>query len=110
MFDLYANVVVYSFSSSNMIYDGSSKMLNLENESNIEVMNDILKIRNSRIVKITNEGLSNEIVEILNSSDFNNFNYFYSQSDKTLLAKDLSVNLTNNNQSNVEKKATYYLK
>ena len=110
MFELYANVVIDSFSVSNLIYDGADKTFNLDNKANIEKMNAILKIRNSRIVRISNEGLDNETVEILNSSDVNKFNRFYSQSDKALFAKELSSNLTYNNQSTVEKKAAYYLK
>ena len=110
MFEIYTNVVVETFSKVNDD-DAENTNVVISNSLNIDAINEVLKIRNSYIVKIENENTSDEKITILVTSYNNAFNTYYNKCNKTSFAKNLAENLelsTNLIQPNNERTAAYY--
>ena len=112
MFEVYANVVIDTFNDKN-INKGADIKTDLKNADNIDVMNSVLQIRNSYIVKIENANTQDEIVTHLFTANNNYFNNYYNKCDKSSFAKNLANNLelvTDSEQPTNEKIATYYFR
>lgn len=110
MFELYSNVVIDTFKSDN-IHKETDLHTYVINSNNLDVMNSVMKIRNSYIVKIENENAANEVVTPLFTANNNAFNTYYSKCNKGNLAKNLSEYLgfaVNEEQPTNERKAAYY--
>lgn len=110
MFEIYANVVINTFGKTNSSEVNTQRVV-ISDSSNIDVMNSVLKIRASHVVKIENENTQNEEVYMLFNSNTNLFNQYYNKCDKNSFAKNLAENLdlaTNPIQPNNERNAAYY--
>ncbi len=112
MFEIYTIIVKQTFSKTNA-EDRTESAVVVENASNINLMNSVLKIRDSFVVKIANEGKENEQVTLLFTENCYLFNISFKQCNKSLFAKNLSANVDLDEdklQSTVEKKTTNYFK
>ena len=110
MFELYANLVINTFSST-IGSTGEATWVLISDTVSINSINNFLKIRNSNIVKIQNENTANEKVELIFGIDTNKFIEKYESCNKWLFAKNFNDNLAKASLSGSnEVVSAYYLK
>ncbi|MBQ9795574.1 MAG: hypothetical protein IJW36_01250 [Clostridia bacterium] len=110
MFEIYSNVVLDTFAWINANEVDRQRVV-VDSSSNIDVMNSVLKIRSSYVVKIENENTPSEKVEMLFDINTNLFNDYYEKCDENSFAHNLAENLnlsTSPIQPNNERNAAYY--
>lgn len=103
MFEIYANVVIKTFSETNATTVQNSKVV-VTNSSNINVMNNHLVVLLSFVQ-------TNGVDEF--SINTNNFNKYYMACDRIAFASNLASNIStvsSSQQDSNEKIATYYFK
>ena len=105
MFEIYSNIVINTFA----LFD-EGDWIGIKDQSNINKINSMLKIRDLNIVKLTNEGNSDEKVELLFTINNNEFNSFYNKCNKKLFAENFNAYMSSSSETTNEEIASKYLK
>jgi len=102
MFEVYTNIVISTFKETNASVVGDSGWVMVNNANNINIINTYFRMQNSYILTDCN----------LFDKTISNFNKYYSISNRTKFAGDLSFNINNVSTASGtnEEIATYYFK